>query len=494
VGLLQLLAKVFGISRAPQKPLGQPQSQLRKPVMPSSAGQEQGIEIISQQGGLSISMTATYIGPDLPEVSDAEVAERAQQYAFVINNELPALKAPDQWWSGTTQQRRLGDGSPKAYDWLHPFLSYDQMRQLELLDAIERGPAAMDGTLKKIRALIRERRKAKAAFDDLLKELYGAAVLAHVFDSLKTSFTGHHRMTEFVGINDLKDVRIEYSLLGYQCIETLGKTDVKWLIEAFGEPAEHQSFEALWPHVRQNAISRMCWDGLKRSGAAASLSSKHPAELMQTWIDEHLRRDIGYYKEWQERVVAIKARQAETSTALDAAWAATNAPFVVADLETTGLSGTNDEILEFAAVRVTAAGEIEAEFSVLVRARQPVPSAITKLTGITQKDIDREGRPLAEAMKSFLAFVGARPVFFHNAPFDMRFIKAAASTTGLKLANPVHDTLPLARAAWPTLGSYKLSLLAEHVGAPTPTHRALDDVRSTLAVLLSARRKELAVA
>ena len=136
----------------------------------------------------------------------------------------------------------------------------------------------------------------------------------------------------------------------------------------------------------------------------------------------------------------------------------------MAELETTGPSGTNDEILEFAAVRVSAAGAIEAKFSILVRADRPVPSASTKLTGIAQQNIDREGRPLAEAMKTFLAFVGARPVFFHNAPFDMRFIKAAATTTGLEFANPVHNTPPMARAAWPGLGSYKFSLLAEPVG------------------------------
>lgn len=99
---------------------------------------------------------------------------------------------------------------------------------------------------------------------------------------------------------------------------------------------------------------------------------------------------------------------------------------------------------------------------------------------------------MAEAMKAFLVFVGARPVFFHNAPFDMRFIKAASSTTGLKFTNPVHDTLPMARAAWPGLGSYKLSLLAENVGAPAPTHRGLADVKTTSAVLLAAQRKELA--
>ena len=493
MGLLQLLAKVFGISRALQKLSSRQLSHVGSPITFISSREERTAEIASQEGGLSISGTATYSGPDLPNVSDAEVAERARQYAFVIENELAALKGPEQWWSGTTQQRRLRDTSPKAYDWLHPFLSLDQMRQLELLDALERGPAAIDVTLKKIRALIRARRKEKAAFDDLLKELYGAAVLAHVFDSLKTSFTGHYRMTEFVDVNDLKGVRIEYALLGYQCIETLGKTDVKWLIEAFGEPAEHQSFESIWPHVRQNAISRLCWSELKGSGEEAR-SAKPQADLMQAWINRRLRMDIGYYKEWQERVVALKARQAELSSGIDAAWAATNAPFVVADLETTGFSAGTDEILEFAAVRVSSSGEIEAESSVLVQAKRPVPPAITVLTGITQRDIDHEGRPLAEAMKAFLAFVGARPVFFHNAPFDMRFIKAAASTTGLKFANPVHDTLPMARAAWPGLGSYKLSLLAEHVGAPSPTHRALFDVKTTLAVLLSAQGQELAMA
>jgi DNA polymerase-3 subunit epsilon len=70
--------------------------------------------------------------------------------------------------------------------------------------------------------------------------------------------------------------------------------------------------------------------------------------------------------------------------------------------------------------------------------------------------------------------------------FDTRFLKATASATGVKFANQVHNTLQMAHAARPTLGSYKLSMLAEHVGAPAPTHQALADVRTTLAVLLAA--------
>jgi DNA polymerase III epsilon subunit-like protein len=81
-------------------------------------------------------------------------------------------------------------------------------------------------------------------------------------------------------------------------------------------------------------------------------------------------------------------------------------------------------------------------------------------------------------------------VFFHNAPFDAGFLKTASNKTRLKFTNQVHDTLPMARQAWPSLGTYKLAVLAEHIGAPAPTHRGLTDVKATLAVLLAARQKQ----
>jgi DNA polymerase-3 subunit epsilon len=160
---------------------------------------------------------------------------------------------------------------------------------------------------------------------------------------------------------------------------------------------------------------------------------------------------------------------------------------VVADLETTGLNADTDEILEFAAVMVEPSGAIVAEFSTLVRATKPVPQFITSLTGISQMDVDRDGRPLAEALGQFLDFVGTYPVLFHNAPFDVGFLKLACAQTKNTFTNPVHDTLPMARKSWPSLRSYKLDVLARHVGAPAPTHRGLADVKATLAVVLAAR-------
>lgn len=177
---------------------------------------------------------------------------------------------------------------------------------------------------------------------------------------------------------------------------------------------------------------------------------------------------------------------AKSTAALSAALAALRGPFIVADLETTGLSTASCEILEFAAVRVGPEGAAQREYAQVVRTRAAVPSFITRLTGITQAEVDRQGVPVAQAFAAFLDFVEDLPVFFHNASFDRRFLAAAASQTGLPFANATHCTLALARRAWPELPSHKLDVLARHVGASEPTHRALADVRTTVAVALAA--------
>lgn len=179
----------------------------------------------------------------------------------------------------------------------------------------------------------------------------------------------------------------------------------------------------------------------------------------------------------------------QASAALTSALQALRGPFIVADLETTGLSTATCEILEFAAVRVETCGTLAREYTQVVRTASPVPSFITRLTGITQAEVDRHGVPVMQAFSSFLAFVEDLPVFFHNASFDRRFLGAAADQTGLPFLNPTHCTLALARRAWPELPSHKLDILARHVGASNPTHRALADVRTTVAVALAANAR-----
>jgi DNA polymerase-3 subunit epsilon len=427
-------------------------------------------------------------GPTAP-VSEAEVADAVARYQFVMGNQLPPLKAADQWWEENAHKRRLREGSEKAFSWLSPLIPVELAKCLapETVKGAF-GPLQAKALAKKFRAVVRERRKLKQPHEDVLRALYGACVMADLVDSLLFEGYQPHHMAQFVSAAELKTVQLDYAAMGYQCVEALVKTDVKWLVEAFGEPAEHLSFNAAWPAVWQNAVSRKCWAELARQNETARALGQ-PEQSMQAWLSAQARRNIGYYKEWQERVKARVAQDAEAVADIDAALAATAQPFVVADLETTGLRSEENDILEFAAVQVGADGAIQADFSMLVNVGRPLPPEIVRLTSITDEDVAREGRPIAEALGAFLAFVGAQPVFFHNAPFDQGFLKRAAAASKKKFSNPVHDTLPLARKAWPELGGYKLGGLAAHVGAPAPTHRALSDTRATLAVLLAARAK-----
>ena len=182
------------------------------------------------------------------------------------------------------------------------------------------------------------------------------------------------------------------------------------------------------------------------------------------------------------------------SVYLSIASAALDTPYVVADLETTGLNSRTGQILEIAALKVEASGVATSSFARLIRTGTAIPAVITKLTGITQADIEHNGQPLYDVLKAFLIYIGARPVFFHNAPFDQGFIEAALKRTAranretLTFTNTVYDSLEIARYAWPALSSYKLGYLAKRIGAPMPAHRALADARATLAVLLAAKR------
>lgn len=435
-----------------------------------------------------LSVTVTYPGLTQPTttVSEAEVAEAVGHHNFVLAEELGLLKTADQWFEEATQKRRLRDGSEKAYAWLLPFLPFEIAKLEQLKAIIEWGPNSAAGLSKALRALIRERRKTKQPYDDLLLALYRSCILADFAESLAFEGMPVHSMTRHVDIGELQGIDIEYSSMGYQCIGALSKTDVKWLVEAFGEPAEHQSFDAVWPHLRRNAVSRYCWAELRSANQTArflGLAQKTMAE----WLRELVRRNLGCHKEWLERNASREAHLAELRAGVEAGWAAMHVPFAVADLETTGLKADSAEIIELAAVLVDPDGSVTSEFSVLVRAQHPVPTEITRLTGITQSEVETQGQPPAQAFEAFLTHIGERPVFFHNAPFDQGFLSAACRTTKLQFKNAVHDTLPIARRAWPSLGSYKLGVLAAQVGAATPKHRALGDARAALAALLAAR-------
>ena len=160
--------------------------------------------------------------------------------------------------------------------------------------------------------------------------------------------------------------------------------------------------------------------------------------------------------------------------------------FCVVDLETTGGSPVGGAgITEIGAVRVRG-GEITGEFQTLVNPGEPVPPFIAVLTGITTEMVAGAPR-IASVLSAFFEFARGCVLVAHNAPFDVGFLKAAA--TASQQAWPgfgVVDTAVLARRilARDEVPNCKLSTLAPYFKASTtPNHRALADARATVDVL-----------
>ena len=98
--------------------------------------------------------------------------------------------------------------------------------------------------------------------------------------------------------------------------------------------------------------------------------------------------------------------------------------FVVLDLETTGLSVKEDQILEIGAVKVQG-GEVTASYETFVNPGRKVPERITELTGIRDEMI-ANAPDVETAVRGFLDFCGGLPLLGHNILFDYSFIKQAA--------------------------------------------------------------------
>jgi len=162
--------------------------------------------------------------------------------------------------------------------------------------------------------------------------------------------------------------------------------------------------------------------------------------------------------------------------------------FVVLDLETSGSAPhLGAGITEIGAIRIKG-GEILNTFSTLVNPGHPIPPYITSLTGIDDETL-RNAPAISEVISSLIDFVGGGETVFvaQNAPFDLSFVKAAAKASSLQWPKQrIVDTAILARKVLDRdeAPNCKLGTLAQIFKAEIqPTHRALDDVKATIAVL-----------
>ena len=104
-------------------------------------------------------------------------------------------------------------------------------------------------------------------------------------------------------------------------------------------------------------------------------------------------------------------------------------PFTVFDVETTGMSPTNDRIVEIAAVRIDPGGKLE-RFQTLVHPGRRIPPAATSVHHISD-DMVQDAPNFKEAILGFLQLAEESTLVAHNALFDLGFLQEGQAERAL---------------------------------------------------------------
>ena len=162
--------------------------------------------------------------------------------------------------------------------------------------------------------------------------------------------------------------------------------------------------------------------------------------------------------------------------------------FVIVDLETTGLSPINSEIIEIGAIKVVN-NEVVDTMDVFVKPSRPLSPFTTRLTGITNEMVD-EGLSIKQALKVFEEFSYGMRLMAHNAKFDMGFLDTyMRKKLGKAAPTNTLDTLAMSRAIVKDVPNHKLGTLATHFNIDySGAHRSLRDCEITLEVYNNIRK------
>lgn len=153
-----------------------------------------------------------------------------------------------------------------------------------------------------------------------------------------------------------------------------------------------------------------------------------------------------------------------------------NRNLTIVDVETTGGSPVFHHIIEIGILRIEH-GEVVAKFKSFVNPHSEIPEFISKMTGITQKQVDRAPEFADIAEEIFPQFEDSTFVA-HNAGFDYGFLRSEFGRLGWGLVMPQLCTVRLSRALYPRYKRHNLTALIERFDFSCKNrHRAFDDAK-----------------
>lgn len=153
--------------------------------------------------------------------------------------------------------------------------------------------------------------------------------------------------------------------------------------------------------------------------------------------------------------------------------------YVVLDIETTGFSPLDDEIIEIAALKIEEGKTVD-NFQSLIKPSVEIGDVITKLTGITN-DMVSDAPKIEKVLPSFKSFIGNHILVGHNVNFDINFLyDRFLEVLGCALSNDFMDCLCLARQLLPQLPNHRLGTVGRYFNIDDHgMHRALKDCEVT---------------
>lgn len=164
-------------------------------------------------------------------------------------------------------------------------------------------------------------------------------------------------------------------------------------------------------------------------------------------------------------------------------------PLIIFDLETTGLSTSEDRIIELAYEKIMPSGEIISEVF-RINPGMPIPETATKINGITDADVSDAPSFASLAYNLWNMFEGADVGGFNITGFDLPFLRSQFASVGKSFdysQKKILDAKILYHAKEPRdmfkprnlSAAYKHYCGEEHINA----HTGAADVRVTVRIL-----------
>lgn len=156
-------------------------------------------------------------------------------------------------------------------------------------------------------------------------------------------------------------------------------------------------------------------------------------------------------------------------------------PYIILDVETTGLNPATDKIIQLSAIKYSTQGIPTDTYDTYLNPGVHIPSKITNITGISDEMV--QNTPISDQIKDqFLSFISDFLLVGYNISFDLRFL--AAEFGDFLNDREYVDALPLARR-FLCCSDYKLSTVAEECGFSPDNgfHNSLVDCEAVAAVL-----------